>query len=111
MYREKAVSKYGNRKTELDGMMFDSRKEAQRWAELKWMERGRLISGLERQVAFEIIPKTDKYRAVKYVADFVYTDAETGEKVVEDCKGMRTDVYLLKKKLMYWKYGIDVKET
>jgi hypothetical protein len=111
MYREKTVSKYGNRKTELDGMMFDSRKEAQRWAELQWMERGRLISGIERQVVFEIIPKTDKYRAVKYVADFVYIDAKTGEKVVEDCKGMRTDVYLLKKKLMYWKFGIDIKET
>ena len=111
MYREKAVSKYGNRKTELDGMVFDSRKEAQRWAELKWMERGKLISGLERQVPFEIIPKTDKYRAVKYVADFVYTDAKTGEKVVEDCKGVKTDVYMLKKKLMYWKYGIDIHET
>ena len=111
MYREKAVSKYGNKKTELDGMVFDSRKEAQRWAELKLMERGRLISGLERQVSFEIIPKTDKYRAVKYVADFTYIDAETGEKVVEDCKGVKTDVYMLKKKLMYWKYGIDVKET
>ena len=111
MYREKAVSKYGNRKTELDGMVFDSRKEAHRWAELKLMERGRLISGLERQVPFEIIPKTDKYRAVKYVADFVYTDERTGEKVVEDCKGVKTDVYMLKKKLLYWKYGINIKET
>ena len=111
MYREKAVSKYGNKKTELDGMVFDSRKEAQRWAELKLMERGKLISGLERQVPFEIIPKTDKYRAVKYVADFVYTDERTGEKVVEDCKGMCTELYKLKKKLVYWKYGIDIIET
>lgn len=110
------MSKYGNRKTELDGMLFDSRKEAARWCELKLMERAGLISDLQRQVKFELIPniyegKKVVQRSASYIADFVYQRG--GEQIVEDTKsaGTITDVYKLKKKFMRWKYGIDIQEV
>ena len=104
-------SKYGNRKTEVDGITFDSRKEAERYQELRLMERAGLISGFQRQVKIEIIPKTAKFRACYYIADYVYFDKQTGKTVYEDAKGMRTEIYKLKKKLMYWRHGIEIKEV
>lgn len=104
-------NKYGAKKTEIDGMVFASRKEARRWQELKLMERGGLITGLERQVPIELIPKTDKHRARYYVADFVYTDCETGKRVYEDAKGVCTQTYSLKKAIVYWRYGIEIVEV
>lgn len=101
----KGGSKYGNQRT--NG--FDSKKEAQRYAELKILERAGIIKELRTQVPYELIPKNDKYRAVAYVADFVYI--KDGKTVVEDSKGFRTDVYKIKKKLMYHVYGIEVIET
>ena len=108
--------KFGNRKTELDGKVFDSRKEARRFAELRLMERAGEISGLQTQVPFVLIPaqRDEKgrviERAVSYVADFVYND-KAGKLVVEDAKGYRTEVYKLKRKMMLKVHGIRILET
>lgn len=101
-------SKYRNRKTVVDGITFDSKREAERYKELRLLERGGLITDLRLQVPFELIPKQPGERAVKYVADFVYT--ENGRMVVEDVKGYRTDVYRLKRRMMQVKYGITIQE-
>lgn len=106
-------SKYHARKTTADGITFDSRKEADRYLVLKGMEEDGLIENLRRQVRYELIPAFDvdgrHYRPVFYVADFVYV--EDGKEVVEDVKGVRTDVYKLKSKLFARRYGMSVKET
>lgn len=103
-------NKYHNQKTEVAGITFASKKEAERYLELKMMERAGMIKNLEIQKRFEIIPKTDKYRACFYVADFVY-ETHQGKKVIEDTKGFRTKEYLIKKKLVYARYGIDITEV
>ena len=105
------TNKYGAVKTVIDGITFDSRHEAEAWSVLKIMEKAGAIRDLERQVKYELVPKTDKFRAVSYIADFRYYDCEIGETVVLDAKGVKTKEYLLKKKLMYWRYGIEVKEV
>ena len=110
MYSGNRTSKYHNRRK--DG--FDSQKEFNRYAELALMQRAGKISDLQRQVRFELIPAQYKdgkciYRSCTYVADFVYM--ENGEKVVEDSKGFKTPEYIIKKKLMFQRYGILVKET
>lgn len=102
------MPKYNNIKTVVDGIAFDSKKEAKRYQELKLLERGRVISDLDCQVKFELIPKQEGERPCYYVADFVYT--ENGKKVVEDVKGFRTDVYKLKRKLMLERHGIKILE-
>lgn len=104
-------NKYGARKvTAPDGQVFDSVKEYHRWCELRLLERAKRISDLQRQVKYELIPKQDGERACTYVADFVYIDSD-GRTVVEDTKGVRTDAYRIKKKLMLWVHGIKIKET
>ena len=95
---------------------FDSMGEYARWEDLKLMQRAGLISGLKRQVKFELVPKqkTKDGKAVKpveYIADFRYFDKGTNEWITEDFKGVRTDVYKLKKKLMLWRWGIEIRET
>lgn len=107
-------NKYGNRKWELDGIMFASQNEARRYQELRFMLRAGLISDLRLQVPYELIPSQKVggkvvERPVKYVADFVYT--ENGKTVVEDAKGMRTKEYIIKRKLMLWQHGIQVREV
>lgn len=124
-------SKYYNIKTRaLDGTVFDSHKEARRWDELLLLQRAGKISDLQRQVKYELIPAQyqtyERYgkkgqrlkdgvrlleKKVCYVADFVYTNAETGENVVEDSKGVRTKDYILKRKLMLAVHGIRIKEV
>lgn len=109
------MSKYGNQKTTVNGITFDSKHEAHRYIELMYMERAKLISNLRMQVRFMLVPNQYKNgklveRKAEYVADFVYQDA-CGETVVEDAKGCRTDVYRLKKKLMLEKYGIEIQEV
>ena len=103
------MGKYKNVKTVLDGITFDSKKEATRYAELKLLAKSGLIQNLRLQVPFELIPKQQGERAVKYIADFVYT--ENGETVVEDVKGIKTDVYKIKKKLMLKVHGLRIKEV
>lgn len=109
-------SKYHAKKTVVEGMVFDSKAEAHRWIELRMLEHAGHIMDLQRQVPFELIPqlkRKDGHRIPKtvYKADFVYTDLETGETVVEDVKGFATPEYRLKKKLMLWKYGVEIKEV
>ena len=105
--------KYHARKTTVDGITFDSRKEADRYLVLRGMEEDGSIEGLRRQVRYELVPAFDvdgkHYRPVYYVADFVYR--EDGREVVEDVKGVRTDVYRLKSKLFARRYGMSIKET
>lgn len=107
------VSKYHARQTTVDGITFDSRKEADRYLALKGMEEDGAIEDLRRQVRYELVPAFDMdgrhYRPVYYVADFVYV--EDGKEVVEDVKGVRTDVYKLKSKLFARRYGMSIKET
>lgn len=106
-------SKYHAEKTCVDGITFDSKREADRYLVLKSMEEDGTIEDLRRQVRYELIPAFDvdgkHYRPVYYVADFVYV--EDGKEVVEDVKGMRTDVYRLKSKLFARRYGKVIKET
>lgn len=110
------MSKYRNRKVTVDGITFDSVKESRRYTELKLLQRGGYIKNLQLQVPYVIIPsQRDKDgkvvdRAIKYYADFVY-DTPEGEQVVEDAKGVRTDVYRLKKKLLRYIHGITIKEV
>jgi len=107
-----AWNKYGAKKIKdpATGYVFDSKAEFIRWCELRILERAGKISDLKRQVKYELIPKQDGERACNYVADFVYIDAD-GNTVVEDTKGVRTDAYRIKKKLMLWVHGIKIKET
>ena len=117
--------KYGNAKAEIDGELFDSRKEARRYLYLKHeLDTGK-ISDLQRQVRFELIPAqrepdtvgprggVKKGRTIElacdYVADFVYRN-EDGATVVEDTKGMRTKDYVIKRKLMLYVHGIRIRE-
>ena len=106
-------NKYGNKRVTIDGITFDSVKEASRWQELQMLARAGEIVGLNRQVKIELIPKTKLYKAVSYVCDFVYFDKRLGKQVYEDVKGMPggTEVYKLKKKLLYWRHGIEITET
>lgn len=106
-------NKYKNIKVTVDGIRFDSSKEAKRYQDLKLLERAGVISGLRLQVPFELIPKQMKdgkvlERAVTYKADFVYW--ENGKVVVEDVKGVKTRDYVLKRKLMLYVHGIQIKE-
>ena len=102
--------KYKNRRlTAPDGQVFDSVKEYHRWGCLRLLERAGAIKDLKRQVKYELIPKQSGERACNYIADFTYI--ENGELVVEDVKGVKTEVYKIKKKLMLWVHGIRIKET
>lgn len=122
-------NKYSNRKTILDGITFDSVKEARRYQELKLMEKAGEISCLEMQQKYVLIPaqyehlSREEYvkgkgkktkgkcieRECSYVADFVYV--QNGEIIVEDTKGFRTRDYILKRKMMLFFYGIRIKEV
>lgn len=109
------MNKFHARKTWVGGERFDSRKEAQRWAELNLMQRAGQISELRRQIRYILVPAQydDKgkllERSVDYIADFVYKQG--GKLVVEDTKGVKTDVYKIKRKLMLSVYGIRIRET
>ena len=113
IFKQKTNSKYRNKKVVVDQIKFDSIKEAKRYQQLKLLVKAGKISNLELQKEFILIP--NQYangklieRAVKYKADFVYT--ENGIQIVEDVKGMKTDVYKLKKKLMLYIHGIRITE-
>ena len=103
-------SKYGAVKTEVDGIMCDSKREASRYQELRLLEQAGEIANLRLQVPYILFPKNEHGRALKYIADFVYND-DTGALVVEDAKGHSTDVYKIKRRLMAELKGIEIKET
>lgn len=109
-------SKYKNRKVIIDGIEFDSIKEANRYKELKILQRQEIIKDLRRQVKFELQPSYKKnnktIRAIYYIADFVYYDTEKGKVIVEDTKGFRTEIYKLKKKIFEYRYpDMEIKEV
>ena len=104
------MSKYNARKTVIDGITFDSMREGCRYKQLMLMQKAGVISGLQLQVKYCLIPKQKGERAVDYVADFVYTDSK-GLEVVEDSKGMRTRDYVIKRKLMLERHGIRIQEV
>lgn len=99
-------NKFGAKRETVDGLTFDSKAEAARYAELKLEERAGLIAGLRLQVPYEIT--VNGVRIGKWIADFEYRRA--GETVTEDVKGVRTPVYRLKKKLVEALYGIRITE-
>ena len=129
-------SKYGAKKqtiTNSDGTVitFDSMKEMQRFIELRYMEQAGLISDLQRQVKFVLIPAQRepdtvgkrggviKGRLIEhecaYIADFVYFDNEKQQTIVEDAKGCKDGgayaLFVIKRKLMLERYGIKIKEV
>lgn len=124
----KAVSSYGqkyrNKKVTVNGIEFDSKKEAKRYSELLLLEKVKAITNLQMQVKYVLIPAQrepdiiGKRGGVKkgkviekecsYVADFVYE--KNGETIVEDTKGFRTKDYILKRKMMLYLHGIRIKE-
>ena len=101
-------NKYSNKKVILDDIKFDSKREGNRYMELKLLEKSGLIKELELQKEFELQPSFKKngktYRKITYKADFYYFDNHLGKYIVEDVKGFKTDVYKLKKKLFEFKY-------
>lgn len=130
-----AGKKYKNKKVQYDGIEFDSKKEAGRYAELKLLEKAGKITALQTQKVFTLVPaqyeniSRDEYikskgkktkgklieRAVTYKADFYYID-ENGKQVVEDVKGYRDPAsgayarYIIKRKLMLYVHGIRITE-
>lgn len=123
-------SKYGNRKTVVDGITFDSKKEANRFRELQLLERAGKITALQRQVKYVLIPTQREFsneiykkgahqghfkpgkvleKECSYIADFAYIQDEAY--VVEDTKGVRTEAYKIKRKLMLERYGIQIREV
>ena len=108
------MSKYHSTPTEVNGIRFDSKREANRWAELRILERAGKIEKLKRQVKYLLIPSQYRdgkcvERECSYLADFVYI--KDGRLVVEDCKGFRTPEYKIKRKLMLQLYDIRLVET
>lgn len=126
-YRKKGRNKYGAKKTYIGNEKFDSQREANRYYELRIMEKAGIIQNLKRQVPFELTPtvrepdtigprggvKKGKVILEKsdYIADFTYTDTATGKFIVEDVKGYKTPEYILKKKFLYQLKGILIHET
>ena len=106
-------SKYHAQKTTIDGIQFDSAREAKRFTKLRALEDAGKIQGLRLQVPFELVPSFEcdgvKYRGMKYIADFVYY--RNGKQVVEDTKGVKTAEYKLKKKLMAYVNHITIEES
>lgn len=98
--------KYNNRKTQIDMYIFDSALEAKRYRQLALLEKAGEIKNLKLQVPFllqESFRKNNKtYRKIEYIADFVYEEDE--KTIVEDTKGMKTDVFKIKQKLFEYKY-------
>ncbi len=122
------INKYKSIKTTVNGIEFDSRKEARRYQELLLLQRAGVIRDLQMQVKFVLIPAhyevVERYgkkgqklkdgeklieKECSYIADFVYE--ENGKKVVEDTKGVKTKDYIIKRKLMLYVHGIRIREV
>lgn len=129
---KRSKSKYNSKSIEVDGIAFDSKKEARRYQELSLLEKAGAIRDLQMQVKFVLIPAqyeftNERYtkgkkkgclkqgklleRECVYIADFVYIDLENARKVVEDTKGFRTKDYIIKRKLMLHVHGIQIREV
>ena len=103
-----AYNKYRNQKTRVDGILFDSKKEANRYCELKMLCNAGIVKNLELQPKFKlcdsVVWNSRKYSAKYYIADFKYIVCETGITVVEDCKGAVAQLYALKRHIFISKY-------
>lgn len=122
----KSTNKYSSKKVVIDGITFDSKKEANRYQELCFLEKTGKIKNLKIQVKYTLIPaqyekvwKPRKKafergkcleRECSYIADFVYVDMKSGDIVVEDTKGFKTKDYIIKRKLMLYVHGIRIRE-
>ena len=108
------MNKYHNKKVIYNGITFDSIKEKNRYIELKLLERAGVIKDLKLQYEFELQPafilNKKKIKKISYIADFFYFDNKLNDYVVEDTKGMRTDVYKIKKKMFEYKYKREIYE-
>lgn len=124
------MAKYKNKKVSVNGLKFDSKKEANRYIYLLEKQQNGQITALQTQIKYVLIPSQyesyERYgkkgqklkdgrrlveRECAYIADFVYIDNRTGETVVEDTKGFKTKDYLIKRKLMLYMHGIKIKEV
>lgn len=106
--RSRGYSKYKAIPVEIDGIRFASQAEGRRYVELKQLEAAGIIRGLQLQAPFPFAIGDDLMFV--YVCDFFYEDVETGLKVIEDVKGVRTPVFRLKKKIIEKYYGIKITE-
>ena len=132
MRYRRTQAKYNNKKVCVDGILFDSKDEVRRYYELMLLAKAGEVKDVKYHEEFELIPaqyetyerysKTGKRlkdgvrlveRAAVYTADFTYIDCSTGEKVVEDvkCEKTKTEAYVIRRKLMYQKYKIKIKEV
>lgn len=111
--RWRSYNKYKNKKNIYDGIKFDSEQERNHYIYLKFLEQQGDIHDLKRQVRFELQPSFKHHgktiRAITYVADFTFYDLDGNYHII-DVKGFKTDVYLLKKKMMQFK-GYDIEEV
>ena len=112
------MSKYRNRVLDTPDGRFDSVKEYSRWQELNLLQRAGEIYELQRQVPFVLIPTqrdeiTGKVieKECKYIADFTYRSCKNGRLTVEDTKGLKTEKYIIKRKLMLYRHGLRIKEV
>lgn len=109
-----APRKYRNQRTVVDGITFDSKREAQRWHELCLVQRAGIISNLRRQVAFELAPGVKfagakrAQPALRLIVDFTYRD-EHGQQVLEDVKGVVTTAFTIKRHLLKAVHGLEVR--
>ena len=107
------MNKYNAKKVIVDGEVFDSQAEYDYWLELQDKASKGEISNLQRQIEYILLPRQVdkegkfKYHPIKYKADFVFTDS-TGRVRVQDYKGMVLDVFRIKQKLFYNKYGMEL---
>ena len=108
------MSKYNNNKTEYQGLKFDSVREKNRYIHLKELENKGEIKNLELQKKYELQESFKlngkTIRAINYICDFYYID-QNGTEHIEDSKGVRTDVYKIKKKLFEYKYQKNIEEV
>ena len=111
------LSKYHNKKIIIDGIKFDSKKEGNYYLKLKMLEKAGKIKDLKLQVPFVLLEtfKVDDrtYRKTKYIADFTYYDDKDKLHVIDvKSEATRKDkTYQLKKKLLAWKYGLEIEEV
>lgn len=109
------MSKYGAKRTELDGINFASKREAKRYSELKLLQAAGEIRDLELQVPVPLMGERDKIktptgRHMRYVADFRYFDARLNAWVIEDAKGFMTPEYKLKRAILA-AMGLEIREV
>ena len=108
------MNKYNNIKTVIDGITFDSKREASVYSELKLLERAKCISNLRLQVPYVLIDSQKggirKELPIKYIADFTYFDNKLNREMIVDVKGMKTREYVIKRKLMK-QMGFEITEV